>query len=68
MFHASEAWPSTMPDLRRLRRSNRVIIRQICNVMPDDVATDRSNKLLAQLEVDYLDVILREKASLVWTR
>ena len=48
--------------------SNRVIIRQICNVMPDDVATGRSNKLLAQLEVDYLDVILREKASLVWAR
>ena len=68
MFHASEAWPLTRPDLQRLRRSNRPIIRQICNIMPDDVATVRSNKLLAQLEVDYLDVILREKASLVWTR
>ena len=33
-----------------------------------NVATIRSNKLLAQLEIDYLDVILREKASLVWAR
>ena len=68
MFHASEAWPLTKPDLQRLRHSNRVIIRHIFNVMPDDLATDRSNKLLAQLVVDYLDVIQREKASLVWTR
>ena len=65
MFHASEAWPLTRLDLLHLRRSNRAIIRQICNVMPDDVGTVRSNKLLAQLEVDYLDVILREKALLV---
>ena len=34
----------------------------------EDVATIRSNKLLAQHEIDYLDVILREKASLIWTR
>ena len=44
------------------------VIRQSCNVKPEDVATVKSNKLLAQLEIDYLDVILREKASLVWTR
>ena len=35
---------------------------------PEDVATVRSNKLLARSEIDDLDVILREKASLGWTR
>ena len=64
----SETWPLTRPDLQRLRRNNRTIIRQICIVKPEDVATVRSNKLLAQLEIDYLDIILREKALLVWTR
>ena len=68
MLHASETWSLTRPDLQRLRRKNRAIIRHIFNFKPDDVATDRSNKLLAQLEIDYLDVIMREKASLVWTR
>ena len=37
------------------------MIRQICNVKPEDVATVGSNELLAQLEIDDLDVILREK-------
>ena len=37
------------------------MIRQICNVKPEDVATIRSNKLLKQLEIDELHVILREK-------
>ena len=60
MLHASETWPLTMPDLR-LRHNNRATIRQICNVKPEGVATVRSNKLLAQLEIDYLDVILRQK-------
>ena len=32
------------------------------NVKPEDMATIRSNKLLAQLEIDYPEVILREKA------
>ena len=66
ILHASKTWPLTRPDLQRLRRNNRAIIRQICNVKPDDVASVGSNKLLAQPEINYLDVILREKASLVW--
>ena len=61
MLHTSETWPLTRPDPQRLRRNNRAIIRQICNDKPEDVATVRSNKLLAQLEIGYLDVILREK-------
>ena len=67
MLHASETWPLTRPDLQRLRSNNRAIIRHIINVKPDDVATDISNKLLAQLEIDYCDVFMRENASLVWT-
>ena len=61
MLHASDTWPLTRPDLHRLRRNNRAMIRQICNVKPEDVATVRSNELLARLEIDNLDVILREK-------
>ena len=37
------------------------MIRQICNVKPEDVATVRSNQLLARLEIHDLDIILREK-------
>ena len=37
------------------------MIRQICNVKPDDVASVRSKKLSAQLEIDYVVVNLREK-------
>ena len=68
MLHSSETWPLTRPDLQRLRHNNRAIIRHTCIVKPEDVATLRSNKLLAQLEIDYLDIILREKDSLVWKR
>ena len=51
----------TRPDLQRLQRNDRAMIRQICNVKPNDVATVRSKKLLAQLEIDYTVVNLREK-------
>ena len=68
-IHANETWPKTSPDLQRLRRSDRAMIKQICNVKSEDVATVRSNELLALLEIDGLDVILREeKALLDWTR
>ena len=66
MLHASETWSLTKPDLQHLQRNDRAMASQICNVKPKDVTTIRSNKLLAQLDIDYLDVILREKASLVW--
>ena len=61
MLHASEAWPLTRPDLQCLRCNDRAMIRQICNVKPENVATVRSNKALAQLEIDDLDIFLREK-------
>ena len=61
MLHASQTWPLTKPDLKRLQCNGRAIIRQNCNVKSDNVATIRSNELLAQLEMDDLDFILREK-------
>ena len=68
MLHASKTWSLTKPDLQYLQHNNRAMISQIYNVKPEDVATIRSNKLLAPLEIDYLDVIGREKAPLVLGR
>ena len=64
MLHTNETWSLTKPDLQHLHRNDKAMISQLCNSKPEDVAI-RSNKLLAQLEINYLDVILREKASLV---
>ena len=38
MLHASETWPLTKPNLR-LQWNDRAMIRQICNVRPQDVVT-----------------------------
>ena len=35
------------------------MIRQICSIKPEDVATVRSRELLAKLELEDLDLILR---------
>ena len=67
MLHASETWPLTKPDLKRLQRNDRAMIRQNCNVKSENVATIRSKELLAQLEIDELDVILGKKR-LRWFR
>ena len=61
MLHASETWPLTKPNLQRLQRNDRAMIRQICNVKPEDAATVRSNELLAKLGLEDLNLILREK-------
>ena len=61
MLNVSETWSLTRPHLQRLRRNDRAMIRQICNVKPDDVATVRSKYLLAQPEIYYIVVNLREK-------
>ena len=37
------------------------MIRQICSVKPEDVATVRSSELLAKLELEDLNLILRER-------
>ena len=61
MLHASETWPLTKTNLQRLQRNNRAMIRQICSIKPEDVATVRSSKLLAKFELEDLDLILREE-------
>ena len=66
MLHASETWPLTKTNLQRLQRNDRAMIRQICSIKPEDVASVRSSELLAKLQLEDLDLILREKASLVW--
>ena len=48
-------------DLQRLRHNGRALIKQICNLKPENVATVRSNELLTRLDIDDLDEILREK-------
>ena len=48
MLQASETWPLT---------NDRAMIRQICNVKPQDIVTVRSNELLAR----QLDLILKER-------
>ena len=61
MLHASETWPLTKPSLQRLKQNDRVMIRQICNVKPQDTANIRSTELLARLGIDDLDLILKER-------
>ena len=61
MLHASETWPLTKPNLQSLQRYDRAMIRQICNVKPQDIVTTRSNKLLAWLGIEDLDLILKDR-------
>ncbi|RUS72033.1 hypothetical protein EGW08_020197 [Elysia chlorotica] len=61
MLHASETWPLTKPNLQRLQRNDRAMIRQICNVKPEDVATTMSNELLTLLGLEDLNLILKER-------
>ena len=60
MLHASETWPLTKTNRQRLQRNDRAMIRQICSIKPEDVAKVRSCDLLTKLELEDLDLILRE--------
>ena len=61
MLHARETWPLTEPNLHCLQQNDRAMIRQICNVKPQDTATIRLTELLAQLGIEDLDLILIER-------
>ena len=61
MLHASETWPLTKPNHQRLQRNDRAMIKQICNVRPQDIVTTRSNELLVRLGIEDLDLILKKK-------
>ena len=65
MLHASKTWPLTKPNLQCLQRNDRAMIRQICNVRPQDIVTTRSNELLVKLGIEDLDLILKERR-LLW--
>ena len=58
MLHASETWPLTK---RNLQHNDRAMIREICSIKPEDVATVWSSGLLAKLELEDLVLILRER-------
>ena len=60
MLHASGTWPLAL-NLQRLQRNDRATIRQICNVRPQDIVTTRSNELLARLDIEDLELILKER-------
>ena len=57
MLHASETWPLTKPSLQHLQRNDRAMIRQI----RQDTANIRSTELLAQLSIEDLDLILKDR-------
>ena len=61
MLHASETWPVTKPCLQRQQLNDRAMLRQTCNVKPQDTATIRSIELLARLRIKDLDLILKER-------
>ena len=61
MLHASETWPLTKTNLQHLQRNDRAMIRQICSIKPEDVARVRSSELLAKLQLEDLNLILRER-------
>ena len=48
MLYASETWPLTNTNLQC---NDRALIRQICSIKPEDVATVSSSELLAKLEL-----------------
>ena len=56
-----ETWPLTKTNLQCLQRNDRAMIRQICCIKPEDVATVRSRELLAKLDLEDLNLILRER-------
>ena len=62
MFNASETWPLKKPNLQRLQRNDRAMIRQICNVRPQNIVTTRSNELLVWLGIEDLDLILKKRS------
>ena len=61
VFHARETWPLTKPYLQCLQQNDREMIRQICNVKPQDIVTTTSNELLVWLGIEDLDLILKER-------
>ena len=66
MLHASETWPFTKPNLKRLQWNDRAMIRQICYVK-QDIVTTRSNASCTAWHWGSWPHCEGEKALLVWT-
>ena len=54
-------YPLTKTNLQGLQHNDRAMIRPICSFKPEDVAMARSSELLAKLQLENLDLILRER-------
>ena len=61
LLHVSETWSLTKAILQNLQRNDRVLIRQICTIKPEVKASAGSSEPLIKLELDCLDLILRER-------
>ena len=61
VLHASETWSLTKPNFQCPQQNDKAMIRQICNVRPQDIVTTRSNELLVRLGIEDLDLILKER-------
>ena len=61
MLHASKTWPLNKPNLQCLQQIDGAMIRQICNVKPQDIVTTRSSELLVWVCIEDLYLILEEK-------
>ena len=59
LLHGSETWAPTAPDLQRLRRNDRSMIRWICRVRDDDEVS--ANTLCAMLGVQEVTAALRTR-------
>ena len=57
LLYASECWAPTISDLQRLQRSDRSMIRWMCNVRLEDRASSES--LLKKLGIVDLETLLR---------
>ena len=57
LLHGSETWAPTAPDLQRLRRNDRSMVRWICGVRDDDEVS--SDSLCAMLGVQEVTAALR---------
>ena len=61
MLYASETWPLSKPDLRRLQRNDRAMIRLMCHVKPEEVKMVPSKTLLERVGLKDLDPVVTER-------
>ena len=58
MPHSSETWPLTK---KNLQHNDRAMIRQICSIKPENCSMVRLSVLLSKVELEDLNLILRER-------